>query len=148
MMREVVRYTFKPSISLDEVQDTLTLAVLAVGSLFGETSVRLDTAFAMDAERRGCVIEANTEVGRALSRIFAGYVTHEFGDDAFSVRRAQRSAQEPAAAADAKYFELDQAIAESATAPPRRTRSNPGAADRRRRSIAKPERELDQAGIR
>ncbi|RIK82084.1 MAG: hypothetical protein DCC67_07670 [Planctomycetota bacterium] len=72
-----------------EVEETLLLAVLAVESLFGESTVRLDASYSVDAPRRSCVIDGSTEVGRALSRVFTGFVTREFGGDAFGIRRGE-----------------------------------------------------------
>ncbi|QOJ04884.1 MAG: hypothetical protein HRU71_01265 [Planctomycetia bacterium] len=70
-----------------EVEETLLLAVLAVESLFGESTVRLDASYSVDAPRRSCAIDASTEVGRSLSRVFTGFITREFGGDAFGIHR-------------------------------------------------------------
>lgn len=87
MKTEVLRYTFASSVCMREVEETLLLAVLAVESLFGESTVRLDASYSVDAPRRSCVIEAGTDVGRSLSRVFTGFITREFGSDAFSIQR-------------------------------------------------------------
>lgn len=97
MRREVFRYTFQESVPLQDVEETLLVAVLAIGSLFGESSVRLDASYAMDADRRGCVIDGSTEVGRGISRVFIGLASREFGDESFTVRRAYFQ-REPASA--------------------------------------------------
>ncbi|MFO0839078.1 MAG: hypothetical protein U1D55_11210 [Phycisphaerae bacterium] len=98
MNREVFRYTFNESVSLQDVEETLLLAVLAIGSLYGESSVRLDASYTMDADRRGCVIDGSTEVGQAVSRVFTGFASREFGDESFTVRRAHARPEEPVAA--------------------------------------------------
>ena len=97
MRREVFRYTFNEGVSMQDVEETLLLAVLAVGSLYGESSVRLDATCTMDADRRGCVVDGSTHVGRAISRVFTGFASREFGEDSFTVRRAH--AQPPGSAA-------------------------------------------------
>ena len=91
MPKEVYRYTFKPNTSLEDLEASLLLAILATESLHGEAQVRLDAAHAVDAEKRSCVVDASTPVGRDLNRLFAGLVSREFGPDAFSVERVGTS---------------------------------------------------------
>ena len=54
-------------------------------SLHGESQVRLDAAHAVDADQRSCVIDASTQVGRDINRLFTGFVLREFGPDSFRV---------------------------------------------------------------
>lgn len=87
MNGELFRYTFSDGVLMLEVEATLHLAVLAIESLYGESSVRLGASFAVDAPRRSCVIDGSTKVGRAISRVFTGLSAREFGDRSFKVRR-------------------------------------------------------------
>jgi len=89
MSREVYRYTFGAAVPPGEVEETLLLAVLAAESLHGESRVRLDASYCFDAEKRTCVIDAGTDVGRDICRMFTGFSIREFGEDAFKVRRAE-----------------------------------------------------------
>ena len=75
MSAEVYRYHFVPSIAFEEVEASLVLALLATEALHGQAQVRLDAAHAVDVEKRSCVIDAGTAVGRDLNRMFAGFVT-------------------------------------------------------------------------
>jgi hypothetical protein len=61
--------------------------LLATEALHGQAQVRLDAAHAVDADKRSCAVDASTTVGRDLNRLFAGFVTREFGADAFEVER-------------------------------------------------------------
>jgi hypothetical protein len=79
MAREVYRYSFPPEVSLDDVEASLLLAVWAVESLHGESQARLDASHLLDKDKRSCVIDAATPVGRDLNRLFVGYVRREFG---------------------------------------------------------------------
>ena len=88
MNREIYRYAFDPSVPPDEVEDTLLLAVLAAESLHGKSRVRLDATYCFDSKKHACVIDAGTDVGRDICRIFTGFVIREFGERAFSVRLA------------------------------------------------------------
>jgi hypothetical protein len=87
MTQDVYRYTFSNDVPTEEVEATLLLAVLAAESLHGEAQVLLDAAHFFDPERRACAIGAGTAVGRDVNRLFAGYLRHEFGPDAFTAER-------------------------------------------------------------
>ena len=102
MKKDIVRYTFSQPVSMREAEETLLLAVLAVESLFGESTVRLDASFSIDSSRRACVIDASTDGGRAICRVFTGFVSREFGSEAFEIHRVDASpAKETAACAAA-----------------------------------------------
>lgn len=96
MQPAVYRYVFDKSISMEETEATLHLAILAAESLFGESAVRLDAAYSIDEERRVCVVDATNEVGQCICRVFTGYLTREFGDSAFRVRPIDTRKREPA----------------------------------------------------
>lgn len=87
MTKEVYRFTFSPDIPCEDIEAALLLAVFAAEGLHGEASVRLDAAHLLDAEKRKCVIDASTAVGRDLNRLFVNFLRREQGDDAFRVER-------------------------------------------------------------
>ena len=87
MTKQLYRYTFQHDIPLEEIEASLVLAVLATESLHGEPQVRLDAAHFSDTDRRVCVIDAGTDVGRDLNRLLIGFLTQEFGEDAFRVEQ-------------------------------------------------------------
>jgi hypothetical protein len=87
MSKELYRYTFPPHVPLEEIEATLLLALWGAESLHGESQVRLDAAHFLDPDRRACVIDAGTSVGRDVNRLFVGFVQREFGNDAFQVER-------------------------------------------------------------
>jgi len=78
MGREVYKYVFESSIDITDVEASLLLALLAAGSLHGESQVRLDAAHYLDPTKRACVIDAGTPVGRDINRLFVGFVSREF----------------------------------------------------------------------
>lgn len=88
MSKEPYRYLFPPHVPLEDIEATLLLAIWGAESLHGESQVRLDAAHYFDRNRRACVIDGGTPVGRDLNRLFVGFVRREFGVDAFSVERA------------------------------------------------------------
>jgi len=89
-MTELYRYGFRFDLKTEEVEETLLLAILGAESLHGESQVRLDAAHFFDAEKRACVIEANTTVGRDLNKLFVGFMRREFGEDTFKVERIDK----------------------------------------------------------
>lgn len=95
----VYRFQFAEETDMEEVEKTLFLSILAVGFLHGEAAVRLDAGYAVDAEKRAVAVDAATETGRAVTRVFTGFCIHEFGDENFSiVRSGEPLPQAPAAA--------------------------------------------------
>jgi hypothetical protein len=81
------RYSFKRHIDIHDVQDTLTLAIIGAENLHGRARLRLDGWWRLDRQRRQCIIDASTQVGRDIARLFTGYLSREFGEAAFSVTR-------------------------------------------------------------
>lgn len=97
MLKDIYRYIFTADVPMEEIEASLLLAVVATESLHGESQVRLDAAHAIDADKRSCVVDASTAVGRDLNRLFLGFVRREFGEDAFAVERVN-AAPAPVAA--------------------------------------------------
>ena len=93
MTKDLYRYAFTADVPIEEVEASLLLAVMATESLHGETQTRLDAAHYLDPIKRACVIDAGTPVGRDLNRLFLGFVSREFGEDAFQVERIQQHHQ-------------------------------------------------------
>ena len=89
MNREIHRYAFQAAVPAEEVENTLLLAVLAAEGLHGQSRVRLDATYYFDADKHACVIDASTDVGRDICRIFTGFALREFGEGAFDVCRVQ-----------------------------------------------------------
>ena len=87
MNAETYRYQFSPDVALKEVEDSLLLSVLAVECMHGRSHLRLDAKFNLDKKKRSCVIDAGTEVGRNIAKIFTGFITRQFGEEAFKVER-------------------------------------------------------------
>ena len=93
MNHDIYRYEFSLNVPIAEVEQSLTLSVLTTESLHGRTRVRLDASFCIDKEKRACVVDAGTEVGRHIASIFTGYLTREFGENAFKVKRLTRDSE-------------------------------------------------------
>ena len=87
MTTQIFKYAFTDQASMTDVEAAFLLAIFAVESLHGESETRLLAEHAMDSEKRTCVIDAGTDVGQDLNRLFVGFLTREFGPDSFRVER-------------------------------------------------------------
>lgn len=83
------KYSFSESLSMTDVESAFVLAILATESIHGESETRLLAEHTMDLDKRACVVDAGTEVGRDLNRLFVGFLRREFGDDSFNLERVQ-----------------------------------------------------------
>ena len=90
MQSEIYRYRFDKSLPINEVEESLMLAVLAAESIHGRSAVRLASAFCLDSEKRSCVVDGGTEVGHHIASIFTGFLGKQYGDEAFKVERLKR----------------------------------------------------------
>ena len=87
MLNDLYRYEFAESVSMNELEGTLMLALAAAENLHGASQVRLDAEHAFDAALRVCVVNAGTPVGQDLNKLFAGFAMREFGAECFRVER-------------------------------------------------------------
>ncbi len=87
MAHTAYRFAFSPDVPVAEISGSLRLAVLATEALHGEAQVCLDVHQHLDAKRRRCTIDADTQAGRDLARLFGNFLRREFGATAFSVER-------------------------------------------------------------
>lgn len=92
MHRTLYRYQFDDLVPMRDVEETLHLAMLATESLHGAAQARLDASFRLREDRHSCVIDADTEVGSSLARIFTGFLGRGYGLGAFRVERVVREA--------------------------------------------------------
>ncbi len=87
MNHTTYHYTIDEAVPIKEVELSLMLAVLATECIHGHSQVRLDASFSLDPKNRSCRIDATSEVGQTIARIFTGFLTKEFGEQSFNVAR-------------------------------------------------------------
>lgn len=87
MNQTIYSYQFGQDIPIDAVKDSLLLAVMAVEGLKGRTRVQLEARFRLNRSERSCVIEADTDVGESIARIFTGFLGKQFAEKTFEVVR-------------------------------------------------------------
>lgn len=87
MSKEIYRYDFSHKVPLEDVEASLLLAIFGTESLHGESQVRLDASHFVDTQKKSCVIDSSTPVGRDINRLFVGFLRREFEECDFSVER-------------------------------------------------------------
>jgi hypothetical protein len=85
--RATYRFELGPSVPAAEAEMSLRLAMIALEGLYGPAGVRLDARYAVDPAAGAIAVDASTDVGASLVRVFATLLAREFGDDAFAVAR-------------------------------------------------------------
>jgi hypothetical protein len=87
MTLQTYLFRFGPNAPMNEVEDTLRLAILATAAVHGEADVAIDAAHEVESEQRICTIDGSTPSGRDLARLFSSFISREFGSQAFTVKR-------------------------------------------------------------
>jgi len=90
MPGEIYQFMFDKQVPFQEIKESMLLTTIAVESRLGRTQVRLDAVFSMDPENHRCSVDATSEVGRDIARIFTGFITKQFGEEVFKVKRKER----------------------------------------------------------
>jgi len=85
--KQVYRFTFRDHVRHEDVRAALVLALFGVESLYGQSRIRLDAAHYFDTAKLVCVVDAGTDVGVDLSRLFTGFLIRDLGEDGFRVER-------------------------------------------------------------
>ena len=86
----VYRYVFHPSVAMGQVSNTLFLSALAAEAIHGRARVQLDGDFRTDPVTRSAIIDATTETGQTIARVFTEFISRELGEQAFTVARNSR----------------------------------------------------------
>lgn len=79
MVRTVYKFTFDDSIAMDDVERILALSTIPVESIHGESAMLIDGRFAVNKRRRTCLIDAESQLGNNLARVFAGFLNVRAG---------------------------------------------------------------------
>lgn len=88
------RFDLDAKVPLLEAEQSLHLAIFAAEGLFGEARVRMDAAYHLDEPHRALAVDAASEVGDAVARMFTGLLIRQFGEEAFKVRRCDTAPPE------------------------------------------------------
>lgn len=78
-------FTFKDTVPMAAIEETLLMAVVAAEGIHGRARVRLDAKYATNAGNRTCTVSAENEVGQGVAKIFTELLVLEIGEGAFEV---------------------------------------------------------------
>ena len=101
MTPEIYRFRFEPGACMKEVHESLLLSIFAAEGLHGRSCIRLDVSFCADDDKRALVVDARTEAGHTVARIFTNFLIRQFGEEAFRIERVGRQ-REDALVAEAR----------------------------------------------
>ncbi|MBE0567942.1 MAG: hypothetical protein IH621_18455 [Krumholzibacteria bacterium] len=90
MTRDTYDYRFEPETDMTHVEEVLLLATMAAEGLHGRSRVHLDAAFRCEPAAFSAEVEAGTETGDAIARIFTALLATTIGEAAFSVTRSRK----------------------------------------------------------
>lgn len=94
MDRIVYKIQFARKLPTGTVDYHLITAVLAAESLHGRCAVRLDAVTRLNAKNRTVTIDAETQVGLDIARMFIGFLSREFGERSFQVNKTEEYLRE------------------------------------------------------
>jgi hypothetical protein len=98
MRAAVYRYDFNNEVPMDEVEASIVLALLGTESLHGECDVQLAAPHYLDRERRTCIVDGSTALGRDFNRLLLGFLRREFGSAAIRIQVVDASRPEATSA--------------------------------------------------
>jgi len=79
LIRTVYKFSFDDSFAMDDVEQILALSVIPVESIHGESAMLVDGRFAVNKRRRTCLIDAESQLGNDLARVFTGFLNAKAG---------------------------------------------------------------------
>ena len=79
MIRTVYKFSFDDSFAMDDVEQILALSVIPVESIHGESAMLVDGRYAVNKRRRTCLIDAESQLGNDLARVFTGFLNAKAG---------------------------------------------------------------------
>ena len=84
-MIHAIYFRLQPFASLASAEETLHLARFAVEGLVGRSRVQMEAQCLKNEASQAIVINVSRPAGLLVALIFAGLLSRQFGEDAFSV---------------------------------------------------------------
>jgi hypothetical protein len=77
LTRTVYKFTFDDNVPMDGIAKIMALSTIPIESIHGESAMMLDGRFLMNMmnmRRRTCLIDAESQAGNDLARVFTGFL--------------------------------------------------------------------------
>ena len=87
-MEAICRFEFDKSVSKQDIEEKIALAIITAECTFGKPKVRLHAAYL--ASDNKAVIDVSSRVGEHIAEVFTGLMSREIGEDTFSVERMRK----------------------------------------------------------
>lgn len=94
MAPEIYRFRFESDACMKDVHESLLLSIFAAEGVHGRSCIRMDVAFFADDDKRALVVDARTEAGHTVARIFTNFLLRQFGEETFQVERVGRQRED------------------------------------------------------
>lgn len=85
MSAQGIRFGFGSAVKMDEVRDTLALAVIACEGICSVAEVGMDLDIDFDAQGRTCTIMTESLVGKLVAGAYSGLLSRELGESGFCI---------------------------------------------------------------
>ncbi len=90
MESKIYTYQFDKSLSVNAIKETLLLAVIGAEGIHGATQLKLDNPIKFEKQGRLVTLDASTNIGKAIARIFTNLLQRQFPENNFQVSRTWR----------------------------------------------------------
>lgn len=91
MNRIVYKIEFAKKLPMGTVDYHLITAVIAAESLHGRSAVRLDAVARLNTRKRVVTVDAETQVGVDIAKMFIGFLSRDFGERSFQVNKTEEN---------------------------------------------------------
>lgn len=87
-MGEICRFEFGKTVTKQDIEELIALAIITAECTFGKPKVRLHAAYlAGDAK---AVIDVSSDVGEHIAQVFTGLMSRQVGEENFTVERVSK----------------------------------------------------------
>jgi len=84
----ICRFEFDETVSKQDIEEQIALAIITAECTFGKPKVRLHAAYlATDGK---AVIDVSSQVGEQIAEVFTGLMSRHIGEENFTVERMNK----------------------------------------------------------
>lgn len=88
-MGNICKFEFDDTVTKQDIEEHITLAIITAECTFGKPRVRLNAAYL--ASNGKAVIDVSSEVGEHIAQVFTGLMDRELGEENFTVERIRNA---------------------------------------------------------
>ncbi len=84
-MGQVCRFEFDETVTKQNIDDQIALAIITAECTFGKPKVRLHAAYLSSDGQ--AALDVSSDVGEHIAQVFTGLMSRELGEENFTVER-------------------------------------------------------------